>query len=228
MNKKQKMIFISIIIALFILVMGMNTYLTNYALSNQGDIATIRATYWSSIIGSFIAGILTLIGVILTILNYKKSDYEQNRLQHMPYMQVSFENYIVGDKSDSYFPNMLLSIGRVNDARCPSSGKSIVLTNIGLGMAVNLKCKWSAEGSHAEYNFPTSLLKKEDSALCTFIISAELPKKEPRTAEAKIVICFEDFLGNYYEQIVDLVFEIHQHHIALISYETNPPQFIDK
>ena len=85
MSKKQKILFISMIVALFFLVLGMNSYLTKYAATNHGDLANIRATYWASITGSFIAGILTLFGVILTILHYKRSDYEQNRLQHMPY-----------------------------------------------------------------------------------------------------------------------------------------------
>lgn len=227
MSRKQKLLFGSVIAALVLLVLGMNAYLTKYASSNHGDISIIRATYWASIIGSFVAGILTLFGVIFTILYYKKSDYEQSRLRHMPYMQVSFGDYISSDETGSYFPDMLLSIGRANDPRCPSSGKSITINNIGLGLAVNLKCKWSAEGSHADYNLPTSLLRQDESTSNTFIISAALPKDEPQSAECKLLICFDDFLGNHYEQPVEMVFEIHSRSICLIQYDVKAPTYIE-
>lgn len=227
MSKKQKILFVSVIVALFLLVLGINNYLTKYAMTNHGDIVSIRATYWASIIGSFVAGILTLFGVIFTILYYKKSDREQNRLQHMPYMQVSFGDYISSDKTCSFFPDMLLSIGRANDPNCPTSGKSITITNIGLGLAVNLKCKWIAEGSHADYSLETSLLKQDESTISTFIISAGVPTENPQSAEGKLVICFDDFLGNHYEQPVEMSFEIHSRSISLIQYDAKAPQYIE-
>lgn len=227
MSKKQLLLFFSIIGALVLLVLGMSANLTKYASTNHGDISIIRATYWASIIGSFVAGILTLIGVIFTILYYKKSDYEQNRLQHMPYMQVTFGDYITSDKTGSLFPDMLLSFGRANDPKCPTSGKSITITNIGLGLAVNLKCKWIAEGSYADYNLATSLLKQDESTLSTFIISAGVSKDDLESAEGKLVICFDDFLGNHYEQPVEMSFEIHARSISLIQYDVKAPQYIE-
>ena len=199
----------------------------SYVDINGVDKGSIYNTFLATITGSFIAGTITLLGVILTILHYKKSDYEQNRLQHMPYMQVSFGDYISSDKTGSIFPDMLLSIGRANDPKCPTSGKSITITNIGLGLAVNLKCKWIAEGSHADYNLAASLLKQEESTISTFIISAGVPKEEPHSAEGKLLICFDDFLGNHYEQPVEMSFEIHSRSISLIQYDVKAPKFVE-
>ena len=122
---------------------------------------------------------------------------------------------------------MLLSIGRANDPKCPSSGKSITITNIGLGLAVNLKCKWIAEGSHADYNLADSLLKRDESIISTFIISAGVPKEDPQSAEGKLVICFDDFLGNHYEQPVEMSFEFHSRCINLLHYDVKAPQLIE-
>lgn len=196
--------------------------------TNGIDSGSIYSIFSATIAGSFIAGILTLIGVVLTIMHYKQSDYTQQRLQHMPYMQVTFGDYITSDKTGSIFPDMLLSIGRANDPRCPSSGKSITITNIGLGLAVNLKCKWSAEGSHADYNLPTSLLRQDESTSITFIISAALSKDDPQSAEGKLLIGFDDFLGNHYEQPVEMVFEIHSRSISLIRYDVKAPKYIEE
>ena len=192
------------------------------------DKGSIYTSFLATISGSFVAGTITLLGVVLTILHYKKSDQEKNRLQHMPYMQVSFGDYITSDKSGSYFPDMLLSIGRANDPKCPSSGKSITITNIGLGLAVNLKCKWIAEGSHADYNLADSLLKRDESIISTFIISAGVPKEDPQSAEGKLVICFDDFLGNHYEQPVEMSFEFHSRCINLLHYDVKAPQLIEE
>lgn len=145
----------------------------------------------------------------------------------MPYMQVSFGDYISSDKTGNYLPGMLLSIGRANDPRCPSSGMSITVTNIGLGMAVNLKCKWIAEGSHAEFNLAASLLKQDESSKSTAFIAARVPNEEPESAEGKFVICFDDFLGNHYEQPVELYFEIKSRSISLIHYDVKAPQYIE-
>lgn len=162
------------------------------------------------------------------LVESKRQFEETKRLEHMPYMQASFGNYITSDKSGSVFPNMVLSIGRTNDPRCPSSGKSINLTNIGLGLAVNLKCKWIAEGNHSEYNLATSLLKQEESSTSTFIISAEVPKENSQSAEGKLLICFDDFLGNHYEQPVEISFEIHQNYISLVQYDIKAPLYVEE
>lgn len=161
------------------------------------------------------------------LVESKRQFEETKRLEHMPYMQVSFGDYITSDKTGSYYPNMLLSIGRMNDSRCSSCGKRLTLTNIGLGLAVNLKCKWIAEGSYAEYNLATSLLKQDESNNSTLIVSAGVPKDKPQLAEAKLVICYDDFLGNHYEQPIEISFEIHQNYIALIQYNTKAPLYVE-
>ena len=76
------------------------------------------------------------------LVESKRQFDETKRLEHMPYMQVSFGEWITSDERGSYLPNMWLDINRTADNHASSSGMSIDVTNIGLGLAVNLKCQW--------------------------------------------------------------------------------------
>lgn len=152
---------------------------------------------------------------------------ETKRLEHMPYMQVSFGEWITSDTRGSYFPDMLLDINRTSDNRSASSGMSIDVTNIGLGLAVNLRCKWISDGINEEKHFSTTLLKRDESCKSTFIVSAAIPDKEPQYAETSLVICFDDFLGNHYEQKTDISFQIHPGNISLVQYNVKTPEYIE-
>ena len=161
------------------------------------------------------------------LIESKRQFNETKRLEHMPYMQVSFGEWITSDERGSYLPNMWLDINRAADNHAASSGMSIDVTNIGLGLAVNLKCKWISDRINDEKHLSTTLLKRDESCKSTFIISAAVPDKEPQYAETSLIICFDDFLGNHYEQTVDISFQIHPHHINLVQYSTKSPKYID-
>lgn len=194
--------------------------------ANGIDRGSIYSNFSATITGSLIAGILTLIGVVLTIMHYKQSDYTQQRLQHMPYIQVSFGKWVTSKERGTNLPDMFLSIGRAAEPDCPCSGKSVELTNIGLGMAVNLKCKWYSGEGYTDHSFSSSLLKIDESCTSSFIISADVPTGDSQCTETKLIICFDDFIGNHYEQVVDMTFEIHQTYISLVQYVTEAPQYI--
>lgn len=161
------------------------------------------------------------------LIESKRQFDETKRLEHMPYMQVSFGEWITSEERGSCFPDMWLYINRISDNRSASSGMSIDVTNIGLGLAVNLKCKWISDRINDEKHFSTTLLKREESCKSTFIISAAMPDKEPQYAETSLVICFDDFLGNHYEQITDISFQIHPHYISLVHYSVKTPEYIE-
>lgn len=161
------------------------------------------------------------------LIESKRQFDETKRLEHMPYMQVSFGKWETRDECGSYLPNMMLDINRSGDNRFASSGKSIDVTNIGLGLAVNIKCKWISAGIEQEQHLSASLLKRGECCNSTFIISAAIPEKEPQYADTSLIICFDDFLGNHYEQTVDISFQIHSHHISLVQYSTKPPKYIE-
>ena len=161
------------------------------------------------------------------LIESKRQFNETKRLEHMPYMQVSFGEWITSDERGSYLPNMWLDINRTVDNHASSSGMSIDVTNIGLGLAVNLKCQWVSGEIKQEQHLSASLLKKEECCTSTFIISAAVPDKEPQYAETALIICFDDFLGNHYEQAVDISFQIHPHHISLVQYSTKSPKYIE-
>ena len=161
-------------------------------------------------------------------LDESKREYEETkRLEHMPYMQVSFGEWKTSDERGSNFPNMWLNINRTADNHASSSGMSIDVTNIGLGLAVNIKCKWISAGIEQEQHLSASLLKRDECCNSTFIISAAIPEKEPQYADTSLIICFDDFLGNHYEQTVDISFQLHPHHIRLVQYSTKPPKYIE-
>lgn len=161
------------------------------------------------------------------LIESKRQFDETKRLEHMPYMQVSFGKWITSDERGSYLPNMWLDINRTADNHASSSGMSIDVTNIGLGLAVNLKCQWVSGDIKQEQFLSASILKQEECCTSTFIISAAVPDKEPQYAETSLIICFDDFLGNHYEQTVDISFQIHPHHINLVQYSTKSPKYID-
>lgn len=161
------------------------------------------------------------------LIESKRQFDETKRLEHMPYMQVSFGEWITNGERGSYLPNMWLNINRTADNHASSSGMSIDVTNIGLGLAVNLKCQWVSGDIKQEQHLSASLLKQEECCTSTFIISAAVPDKEPQYAETSLIICFDDFLGNHYEQTVDISFQIHPHHISLVQYNTKSPKYIE-
>ena len=161
------------------------------------------------------------------LIESKRQFDEAKRLEHMPYMQVSFGEWKTSDERGSYFPNMWLNINRTADNHASSSGMSIDVTNIGLGLAVNIKSKWISAGIEQEQHLSASLLKRGECCNSTFIISAAIPEKEPQYADTSLIICFDDFLGNHYEQTVDISFQIHPHHISLVQYSTKPPKYIE-
>ena len=157
----------------------------------------------------------------------KRQFDETKRLEQMPYMQVSFGEWITSDERGSYLPNMWLDINRTADNHTSFSGMSIDVTNIGLGLAVNLKCQWVSGEITQEQHLSANLLKQEECCTSTFIISAAVPDKEPQFADTSLIICFDDFLGNHYEQTVDISFQVHPHHIGLVQYSTKSPKYIE-
>ena len=161
------------------------------------------------------------------LIESKRQFDETKRLEHMPYMQVSFGKWKTSDERGSYLPNMMLDINRSGDNHASSSGMSIDITNIGLGLAVKLKCQWVSGDIKQEQHLSASLLKQEECCTSTFIISAAVPDKEPQYAETSLIICFDDFLGNHYEQTVDISFQIHPDYISLVQHITKPPKYIE-
>ena len=80
-------VLVCIAIPLTLLIFGVHHCILR-GIDNDTDAIVINANYWSSIVGSLIAGFLTLIGVRLTISFYKESDRQQRRLEYMPYLML--------------------------------------------------------------------------------------------------------------------------------------------
>ena len=160
------------------------------------------------------------------LVESKRQFDETKRLEHMPYMQVSFGKWITSDERGSCLPDMWLDISHHKDEDDVSSGMSIDITNIGLGLAVNMKCKWISGEMTADKHLSANLLKQEECCTSTFIISADKPNEKTQYAKVALVICFDDFLGNHYEQTIEISFEIHQEYLSLVHYRTEMPVYL--
>lgn len=153
----------------------------------------------------------------------KRQFEETKRLEHMPYMQVSFGDWIPRDKRSGLLPEMWLMLSRSNCKRDVSSGMSINVANIGLGLAVNIRCRWIAPDIKEEKHLSSTLLKQDECCTTTIMITAVAPDKEPQYADGSLVICFDDFLGNHYEQTIEINFQVYPQHIVLVHYTTKTP-----
>ncbi len=160
------------------------------------------------------------------LVESKRQFDETKRLEHMPYLQASFGEWKTGDEHSSCLPDMWLNINHHSNENDVSSGMSMDITNIGLGLAVNLKCKWVSGEMTADKHLSATLLRQADRCTSTFIISTDKPCEKTQFAKAALVICFDDFLGNHYEQTIEVSFEIHQDYLTLVHYRTEMPVYL--
>lgn len=160
------------------------------------------------------------------IVESKRQFGETKRLEYMPYMQVSFGEWVPREERCSLLPTMWLDINRNNKKTSVSSGMSIEVVNIGLGLAVNIGCKWISGDINEDHHLSVELLKQDESCKSSFIVSAAVPETESYSEKTQLVICFDDFLGNHYEQTIEVTFEIHHGNINLVYYSVKTPEHI--
>lgn len=160
------------------------------------------------------------------IVESKRQFGETKRLEHMPYMQVAFGDWVPREERGSLLPTMWLDINRNNKKTSVSSGMSIEVVNIGLGLAVNIGCKWISGDINEDHHLSVELLKQDESCKSSFIVSAAAPETESYSEKTQLVICFDDFLGNHYEQTIEVTFEIRHGNISLVYYSVKTPEHI--
>lgn len=99
------------------------------------------ASYWGGVIGGVISGSFTVIGVILTIVYYKKADNKKDRLNDMPFIEATIlSSKHINSANIDISKAILLS--EFNDKKHNEKDElmyfKIALNNIGKGFAHTL------------------------------------------------------------------------------------------
>lgn len=194
-----------------------------YAIPND-SLQNIILVLVSSIYGGFIA----LVGVAWTIKDGKRQELESRRLEKMPYLQANFDDWMTSKKGEELSCQMYLSITRSQNERCANFGKSLEITNIGLGMATDLRCEWIVEGLTNAHNFPVSILKCNDTCKFNIMGFAQSSDENAYFPEGAMVFVFKDLLGNQYNQELKIHFEVYKNRIVITSSEMVAPKYINE
>ncbi len=208
----------------FVIAMSLTIYLI-YNIPNE-DLQGIVLALISALYGGFIA----LVGVAWTIEDGQHRDQETKRLEKMPYLKVEFGQWMTGNARDgSIFPEKYLEIERSENEHVTSGGYSIIIDNIGLGMATNIVYAWKDEiNSASKSSLPSFLLRCNESRSSNIIFSANGVDRngQNRIASKTLEFVFDDILGNHYTQSLKLAFEVHPGYIKIVSSEMLAPEYV--
>ena len=177
----------------------------------------------SAIYGGFIA----LVGVAWTIKDGQQREAESKRLEKIPYFQVEIDKWITSERGELNVPGIWLNITPSNNENSISSGASIKITNIGLGMANNLQCRSDSATGSFKHSLPTALLRCDASCSENMLFNAARPDNTS-VNDSRLIFLFDDLLGNHYEQSLQITFEINVGYIKVISYKMDAPVFIGR
>ncbi len=171
-------------------------------------------------------GLITLVGVAWTIKDGHRREAESKRLEKIPYLEVEFGKWMLKEERESDMPDLWLTITRSGNDSCSSLGTSLEIRNIGLGMAIDLKCKWISGEIVEDKTFPVNLLKCDSSCKFNILTMANLPEKETYCTNSSLVFEYKDLLENQYNQELNITFEVHRNYTTIISYKINAPKHI--
>lgn len=177
----------------------------------------------SAIYGGFIA----LVGVAWTIKDGQQREAESKRLEKIPYLQVEIDKWITSERGELNVPGIWLNITPSNNENSISSGASIKITNIGLGMANNLQCRSDSATGNLKHSLPTALLRCDTSCSENMLFNAARPDNTS-VNDSRLIFLFDDLLGNHYEQSLQINFEINIGYIKVISYKMDAPVFLGR
>ena len=177
----------------------------------------------SAIYGGFIA----LVGVAWTIKDGQQREAESKRLEKIPYFQVEIDKWITSERGELNVPGIWLNITPSNNENSISSGASIKITNIGLGMANNLQCRSDSATGCFKHSLPTALLRCDTSCSENMLFNAARPDNTS-VNDSRLIFLFDDLLGNHYEQSLQITFEINVGYIKVISYKMDAPVFLGR
>ena len=205
----------------FVITIALTVYLI-YIIPNA-SMQNVVLVLVSAIYGGFIA----LVGVAWTIKDGQQREAESKRLEKIPYLQVEIDKWITSERGELNVPGIWLNITSSNNENSISSGASIKITNIGLGMANNLQCRSDSATGSFKHSLPTALLRCDTSCSENMLFNAARPDNTS-VNDSRLIFLFDDLLGNHYEQSLQITFEINVGYIKVISYKMDAPVFLGR
>lgn len=175
------------------------------------------------IIGALYGGLMTLVGVAWTIRDGQRKEAESKRLEKIPYMQACLGKWRTQDRQGLPHPDIYIDTASSENG--VPAGFSIELTNVGLGLADNLKCKWEYGEKTGLCNIPQAILQCDHSVTLDAIVS--LGNNNPSESK-KVVLNFEfnDLLGNHYRQDLTILFTVGRGYANPASSKMNAPIYV--
>lgn len=209
-----------IIIILFPVVLY---YLDRYNLLSKFTFTkNIDPNSWLGFIGTYSSGIITVflsscITVYITVQQINRTyednkilNLESNRIQNLPLLKYSFEEY--NNKINSYEKLLKSNTKGNNDALFIMRMKNIGLNNI-RDKKIYIRCNDLGIDEVIRIDNCSPLEKSVEECI-TFII----PQIMNGNYCLKIKVVYEDLLKNWYEQDIDLTLEITDIHIRNHRY----------
>ena len=188
----------------------------------------ITGVYVVATILIFVANMCSAKATRDQVTESKRQFEETKRLEHMPYMQVSFTEVASMGENDSFYSLLWLPINPCRSDNCSSSCIRIGITNVGLGLAVNTTYRWISGENEDNGKLSCNLIRQNEPIENTAVVMAAKPENEPQSADAAFVLCFDDYLGNHYEQRFDLSFDIYPNRVGITRQKTQLPVHIVK
>ena len=204
----------------FVIAIAMTVYLV-YIIPDEA-LQNVVLVLVSAIYGGFIA----LVGVAWTIKDGKRQEAESRRLEKIPYLQAEFGEWMSREERKTEFPDMWLTITRSQEDDTSTYAGSLTITNIGLGMATEIKCKWKTDELTSDISLPISILKCEESYKLSILGTAKLPDNKSYNASGVLVFEYSDLLGNLYNQELAISFEINRTFSKMVLYKLDAPKHI--
>ncbi len=207
----------------FIAAIGLTVYLI-FEIPNA-ELQQIVLAIISSLYGGFIA----LVGVAWTIEEGQHRDIETKRLEKMPYLRVEFQDWMTKDeRNGDTFAEKYLDIEKTDIKNNVAGGYSIVIKNIGLGLATDMMYDWKGEYDPSKEGLPSFLLRCDEfhKANIMFFASREGVDDHCRTVTRDLEFAFDDILGNHYIQSMKIVFNVHAGYVSIVSTEMHAPEYV--
>lgn len=161
----------------------------------------------SQVLGGLLGGIFTLIGVCWTLIiqsKERKEDLiqaeerqkEQNRLQNLPVFQYKVDNENKSKSGTVY----MFNCSKDDETVCIPL--NICIKNIGLGAAQHIYYQLYIDNKHqgTKQGLVNSLIQINDTIEDTYYIYV---RKEEMSLIAKLIVYYDDLIGNHYVQELD-------------------------